>query len=298
MLEDGNKKSLFITGASGYLGQRFLELLELAQIDEIVCLRHQGTVAESAQITVVEGDLNEPQTFAHAIKEGVSVLHLAALTGKGSRADHNLFNLEATKGLLRAAIDQGAGEILFVSSVAVEFEDRAGYHYADAKAEAEKVVLASELPSLIVRPTMIFGPHAPVLEGLSKLASAPLVPVFGGGGNCCQPVFVDDLARWLDFALHRIPFDGSTFTIGGPTILTMKELLAELRQLAKGKKGGLIPFPLGLTRSLLRLAEPLLLPLLPLTAGQLASFANSSLGQTLSDANGGHLLRTPLAKML
>ncbi|MFT7617329.1 MAG: nucleoside-diphosphate-sugar epimerase [Planctomycetota bacterium] len=292
-----NKKSLFVTGGSGFLGRRFLELMDRSVFEKVVCLRHSTPVADLPGITFVEGDLEDSESYRAHIEEGMTIVHLAGLTGKGSKADHFKFNFEATQALLRAAADQAACEFLFVSSVAVAFEDRSGYHYAEAKEVAEQAVLTSSIPSLIVRPTMIFGPDAPVLQGLAKLASAPIVPVFGGGENQCQPVFVDDLAKWLEFAIHGMVFDDSTHTIGGSTKLTMKELLVELRQRSNKGTGGLVRFPLRSTRFMLRVAEPLLLSLLPLTAGQLASFANDSISSPLPESFGGNLLTTPLSEM-
>ena len=63
--------------------------------------------------------------------------------------------------------------------------------------------------------------------------------------------------------------------LGGPAAYSMKELLGKLR----GKAGSpaFLHVPLGLTRSVLGAVEGPLLPVLPFTAGQLATFANDSI---------------------
>ncbi len=291
-------KSLFVTGGSGYLGKRFLGCLDPSRFRRVVVLQRQGTIEPKEEMEVVEGDLLDPRSYQSSIDGDMTIVHLAALTGKGTRAAHREMNLDTTKALLAAAQSQGAREFLFVSSIAAGFKYRAGYHYADAKALGEKAVQESGLAHLIVRPTMIFGPQAPVLEGLEKLASAPLVPVFGGGANICQPIHVDDMAKWLVFALENISFDGETLALGGPDGISMRALLQKIRICSTGKEGGLVTAPLGFIRFCLQLLEGPFFSLLPLTAGQLASFANDSVAEPLSNELGGHLISTPLEDMI
>ncbi len=291
-------KSLFVTGGSGYLGKRFLGLLDPSRFRRVVVLQRQGTIEPKGEMEVVAGDLLDPKSYRSSIDGDTMIVHLAALTGKGTRAAHMEMNLGATKALLAAAQSRGAREFFFVSSIAAGFENRTGYHYADAKALGEKAVQESGLAHLIVRPTMIFGPSAPVLEGLGKLASAPLVPVFGGGANICQPIDVDDMAKWLVFALENIVFDGDTYALGGPDKISMRALLQKIRIRKTGKEGGLVTAPLGLIRFCLQLLEGPLLPFLPLTAGQLASFANDSVAEALPRDLGGHLISTHLEDMM
>jgi hypothetical protein len=57
----------------------------------------------------------------------------------------------------------------------------------------------------------------------------------------------------------------------------MRELLLGIRGALRGRRDGpVVRLPLAAMRHALGAAEPLLLPVLPLTAGQLASFANPS----------------------
>ncbi len=264
--------SLFITGATGFLGSRFLELADLGRFRSVRALV-RGESALPDGVEAVRGDLLDPGDWQRAIESDAVVLHLAALTGKASRRRHFEVNDLGTARLLEAARSAGVRRFLLVSSIAVAFEDRPGYHYAEAKEAAERRVRTSGLESLIVRPTMVFGPGSPVEEGLARLASLPVVPLFGGGENRLQPVAAADLARFLDAALDR-DFDGGCLTVAGPEVWTMRELLRRLGREKLGKARPAVSFPLRPTRGLLRLVEPLLRSILPLTAGQLASFAN------------------------
>ncbi len=291
-------QSLFITGGSGYLGRYFLKALDVDMYDKIVLLDRSGTLAHKAGFAVHAGDLLDPGSYENVIEEGATVIHMAALTGKGRRAEHFLMNKVATERLLGAAIRKGARRFLFLSSIAVEFAVRPGYHYADAKLAAEQAVQSSGIDHLIVRPTMIFGPEAPVMQGLSKLATAPLVPLFGGGSHQCQPVHVQDMARWLVFALRSLAFDNSIYSVAGPEALSLKNLLRMIRKKETGKDGGFLNWPLAPTRFLLRLIESPLMKFMPLTSGQLATFANDSTAALMAQEQGGHFLKTPITEMI
>jgi NADH dehydrogenase len=154
-----------------------------------------------------------------------------------------------------------------VSSIAVRFAGAPRYHYAESKKQAEEIVRTSGMPYTIVRPTLVLGPGSPNLESLTRLALMPVVPLFGGAEARVQPVHVDDLAAALVLICANPP-RGETVEVGGPETLTMRDLLSRLRGAPLHSVN--VPFkPLAFA---LGACEDLLFPLLPFTAGQLASF--------------------------
>ncbi len=94
----------------------------------------------------------------------------------------------------------------------------------------------------------------------SSLKSVLIAAVFGAG--------------LLVAALARRPLGGETIDAGGPDLLDLNALLVRIRLAQGGRAGPFVHLPVGPIRSLLALLEPLLFPLLPFTAGQLASFVN------------------------
>lgn len=273
---------LFLTGSSGFVGRRVLSLLSQAKYADVrLLIREPARLSPLRPLPpgwrVVPGDLTDPDPWAAQLEGVETVLHLAGATGKASRAEHFTVNVKGTEQLLERAWSAGVKRFLYVSSNAVTYTDRPHYHYAEAKTAAELVVRNTELDWLIVRPTIVLGPGSPVGASLRRLASLPIPLLFGAGDALVQPVHVDDLARTLvaTLALHR--WDGAVIAVGGPEVVSIGELLARMRNPERPADTRFLGIPLRPLRGLLALLEPLLLPLLPFTAGQLALFANPSL---------------------
>ena len=280
---------IFVTGGSGFVGRRLLKALP-ALGRPIYALQRIAVREEIRGVEPVIGDLLEPGTYAPVLAKCRTVLHLAASTGRAAAAEHMRANAEGTARLVGAAKDAGVTEFLFVSSIAAAFPDTRGYPYAIAKRAAEESVRASGLPFLIVRPTMILGPGAPLLAALEKLALLPLTVVPGSGRVRVQPVHVDDVVRCLMVAAQDHLFTGDTVAIGGPDIVTFRDLLGEIRRARKGASGSAVRVPLVVLQTPLRIAEAAgLVKLLPITAGQLTSFKFDGLADLnrLQDAAGG-----------
>jgi NADH dehydrogenase len=266
--------SIFVTGGAGYLGRRFLSLLSRDRFDDVRLLVLDPTEVEGEGATLVAGDLRRPADWEDRLAGVDFVIHLAAVTGKARPRLYREVIEEGTAALVGAAAQAGVRGFLHVSSIAVKFTDRPCYFYAASKLESEAIVAGAGVPFTILRPTMIAGPGAPVIEGLAKLAGGLVMPVFGRGEVEVQPIHVDDLARSMVDLLSEERFEGETIETGGPERLSIETLMERIRSVRFGKKPRALHLPLRFFRRVLCMMEPLLLPLLPLTAGQLATFAN------------------------
>ncbi len=269
--------AVFITGATGFIGRRVLAALGPSSNRPIRCLVREGrSFAEGPSVSAIRGDLDWPESFAAALAGTHTVLHLAARTGKGSRRDHFTANCEGTEKLVRASREAGVKRFVNVSSIATTFVHRTAYHYADAKRQAEQIVRSSGLRFVNVRPTFVFGAGSPVGNGLLKLATMPVVPLFGDGSVRVQPIHVDDVAAFLAAALDDGRLDNHDVDLGGAEILSMRDLLTRMRQAATGRNATFVRLPGLATMRALALVEPLAAGLLPIGAGQLCAFVNDS----------------------
>lgn len=273
---------LLLTGGSGFVGRGLLQHLAAtgAKVTLLTrspdALRRAVPPAEGWQY--LAGDITDPSTYARQLAGIHTVLHLAAVTGRAPASQYAAVIHEGTRRLVRACEDRGVPRFVFVSSIAAGFADRRYYPYAEAKARAEDAVRGSRTDWLIVRPTMVFGRGSPVLKGLVTLAGALVGLMPGTGSAIVQPIDRDDLALILNSLVSERP-GREIIEVGGPDQLSLLDLLRKIRVELRGRPGPMIRLPLELMRRALALIEPTSLGMLPLTAGQLAPFANDGIAR-------------------
>jgi NADH dehydrogenase len=288
--------TLFVTGASGFVGRHVLARAG-ERFERVIALARGELADLPAGVEWLRGDLleNSPAPWELSLAGCDAVLHLAATTGKAAPAEFERGIVEATQRVAAAARRAGVRHFVYVSSVAVRFTDQAHYPYAHTKTRAEQAVRESGVPATIVRPTIVAGPGSPVMKGFATLALAPLTPVFGDGQKRVAPIHVEDLAEMLVEIAAREP-SAEPIELGGPQTFTLDALLAGLRSAHGRGSAHLVHLPLAPIRALLAALEPALRPVLPLTAGQLATFANDGLpSPSAFTAQRGKALRPALS---
>jgi len=270
---------MVITGAGGFIGRELVAQLLEAEREGVTCLVRriepaQREASGRAGWRVHVADLLDADAYHDCLEAGSTVIHLAALTGAASADAFQRANVEATRRLIEGARKADVARLVFVSSIAVSFRDKRFYPYAASKQAAERVVIESGIPWVIVRPTMVLGRESRIGHALRRLASGPAGIIFGSGSVKVQPVHVRDLANLLLAISDEPESSGEVIEVGGPDAVSFASLLRRMR-VAVGRSGGpWVRLPLTATRLGLAAVESLLGPLLPLTAGQLTSFAN------------------------
>lgn len=279
---NSKKNSLFITGASGFIGQNLLRKIDYEEYRQVFCLvRKENDVIENLSryenVNIIKADISESEIYSEYLKLSDIVIHLAALTGKAARSAYFKVNSEGTRILLEQCAKSNIKRFLFISSIAAEFQDIKGYHYAESKIEAERHVIRSGLPYTILRPTIVIGIGSPILDSFLKLIKAPITLIFGDGDVKIQPVFIDDLTDCILEVVKNSSFLNQTLTVAGPEQITMKAFIRTLHKLSYNKKLRLIHLPVRPIKKMLLLLENKYLAYLPLTAGQLSSFTNDGI---------------------
>lgn len=253
---------LFVTGATGGIGQRLLPALIRAG-HAVACLtRRSGSLPEGAR--PVAGDLLQPQAYAAHLAEADGILHLAALTHSGDPEAYFSINVEGTRRLVAAASGQGfAGRFVFMSTRAVGAACGA---YGESKALAEDVVRRSGLSWTILRPGEVYGAgRGEAIDKLIRMVRrGPVVLLPGGNGPLLAPVHIDDVLEATLAALDAPAADGQVYTLAGPEEYTFAGLVAALEG-AYGVRRLALRLPLGLLGLVSRIAWRfgLALPVVP-----------------------------------
>jgi len=172
---------VLVTGGGGFLGGAIVRALR-ARGDQVIAMQ-RGDYPElkALGVEVHRGDLCDRALLRRASNGCDLVLHVAGKTGVwGDYREYHHCNVEATRNVIEACLENGIGRLVHTSTPSVVFAGRdedpadesAPYparflnHYQATKAQAERLVLAANsarLATLALRPHLIWGPGDPHL---------------------------------------------------------------------------------------------------------------------------------------
>ncbi len=246
----------FVTGGSGFLGGRLIEMLVAQGVAVAALARsdsaHASVSAKGAR--PVAGDLSDPDTWRAAL-EGVDVVfHAAAhLHFWGDWNDFVTVHVEATMALIAAARAAGVKRVVLVSAASVVMRDavtmfdidetapltdRRYLPYSATKAMAEAAALAQSsdaMAIMAVRPPLIWGSGDTFDGALGTRIRAGQFAYFSGGHYRHTTCHVDNACHGALLAAQQ-GRGGEAYFIADTEVTELREFLDQ-RILA----GGLTP---------------------------------------------------------
>ena len=98
-------------------------------------------------------------------------------------------------------------------------------------------MLAAVPSATILRPSVVFGPEDQFTNRFAALARmSPVLPLIGGGETKMQPVYVGDVATAIADAVDGKAKAGATYELGGPEVLTMREIIEIILAITERKR--------------------------------------------------------------
>jgi NADH dehydrogenase len=171
---------------------------------------------------------------------------------------------QGARHVAEAARSAGVGTLVHISAIGASPD--APSVYGRTKAAGEAAVKEVFPDAVILRPSIVFGPEDDFFNRFAALARiAPALPLIGGGKTRLQPVFVGDVARAVLAALAGKAGVVGPYELGGPEVLTLKEVMQRVLAYAMRKRL-LVPEPFWLAK--LQAAFLQWLPNPPLTIDQ------------------------------
>ncbi len=225
---------ILLTGATGYIGQRLLPVLAEAG-HEVVCLVRDARrfslpdtlpAARHAQVSLVEADLLDAASLE---KLPLDIDAAYYLVHSMSGHDKNFFKLEQESAYHFADyLDRTpARQVIYLSGIA---NDRALSVHLRSRAAVEHVLARHHPERLtVLRASIIIGSGSASFEIIRDLVEKLPVMVTPRWLNSrCQPLGIRDVMFYLTAVLDNPACRGQSFDLGGPDVLTYREMLLGL----------------------------------------------------------------------
>ena len=236
--------TVLVTGATGLLGRRVVARLLDTGHSVRTMVRRPGSenVFATPPTEVCYGDVTDPDALTEACRDISEVIHLVAVIRGGER-QFDAINRQGAANVAAAA--KAAGSVrrfIHVSALGAANNPRLRYLYS--KWQGEQEVIASGLPHVIIRPSLIFGPGDEFTTAVAALVrTMPITPVIGSGNNRLQPIHVDDVARCVVSSVRGNIRGNRVLEIGGPQRLSYNEVVSAVAR-AMGRKRLRLNIPL------------------------------------------------------
>lgn len=214
-----------VTGVTGYVGGRLVpELLSAGYRVRALArspqrLRGRPWVGD---VEAVEADASDLDQIRAAL-EGVEVAYYL-IHSLGSGRTFESRDRTTALTFARAAREAGVRRIVYLGGLYPEGEDLSP-HLA-SRTEVGEILLASGVPTTVLRAAVILGSGSASFEMMRYLTERlPAMTVPRWVENRIQPIAIRDVLRYLVGAASMPPEVSRGFDIGGPEVLTYRDMM-------------------------------------------------------------------------
>ncbi len=226
-------RKIVITGANGFIGSNLVKLALEKGYDVYPIVREGSSprLLSELETEIYRTDFLSYQRLNRSFKQiGNDVdlfIHCAGVTEARNTDEFQRGNVQVTENLLKTIKVSGIGikKFVLLSSLAArgpglekeETGDDPISDYGSSKLQAESILRDHDLPSLIVRPTAVYGPGDLAFLELVKLLKLRLSIMLGNPESKLTFIHVEDLCELIMqsnlFSDPRIyAYDGKTYT--------------------------------------------------------------------------------------
>lgn len=279
-----NNKTITIFGGTGFLGRHVVWALAKTGATIRIAtrspqhayfLRPAGTVG---QVVPVFCNIRDDASVAAVLKGATHAINLVGILNQSGRNTFYRLHVEAAERIAKACRVNDVQLLVHVSALGASLD--APSKYSQSKAQGENKVIHAFPRSVILRPSVIFGPEDNFFNMFASMARlSPCLPLIGGGHTKFQPVYVGDVAKAVrnildDTAAEK--YYGQIYELGGPRIYTFRKLMEILKECTY-QEVFLAPVPVPLAKVMGAIAG--LLPGQPLTVDNVRSLAKDNVIQ-------------------
>lgn len=225
-------KLVTVFGGSGFVGRAVVASLTKRGYRVRVAVRkpevayYMAPLGNVGQIQMVQANVRNRASVEHVVKGSDHVVNLVGILAESGRQRFNTVQVLGAKNIAESAKAAGI-RMTHLSSLAADVNSPSDY--ARTKGEGENAVLSVLPESVILRPSIIFGPEDRFFNRFANMARfSPFLPAIGGGETKLQPVYVGDVAEAVARAVDGKLVPGGVYELGGPDVQPFKNWMKDM----------------------------------------------------------------------
>lgn len=269
------RKIITVFGGTGFLGRHIIYALARTGAQIRVATR----VPQRAYFLRPAGDVGQIVPFVCNVHDGASVANalrgathavnlVGALYEQGKNSTFEKLHHLAPKRMAEQAGEANLESFVHISALGASTQSASAY--SRTKALGENAVTQTFARSVVLRPSVVFGPEDDFFNRFAEMARfSPFLPVVGSGETKFQPVYVGDIAKAVKTIItapYPQKYAGQTYELGGPETLSFRDCLNRLLAVT-GQEARVLSLPVPLAQAVAFFGS--VLPKPPLTRDQI-----------------------------
>jgi NADH dehydrogenase len=263
-----NQKIICLFGGGGFLGKHLMRQLTRLDYRVKVATRNPylkgylKPLGSPGQIELFKTNIFDLEDLKQVLKNCDFAINLVGILHETRKQKFSQIHSQFPYLLSNLCNEIGINNLIHVSALGIK-EKRLS-RYMQSKLQGEKNIQENFKPSVILRPSVIFGPEDKFFNTFASVAQfSPVLPLIGGGKTKFAPIYVGDVAKAIVKSLELNNSEPKIYELGGPENYSFKELMELLLREIKKKKF-LISIPFGIAKLqsyfLQMMPNPLLTP--------------------------------------
>jgi uncharacterized protein YbjT (DUF2867 family) len=233
---------ILLTGATGYIGKRLLPVLVDAGHEVVCCVRDRSRFnppkSMLSQISIIQIDLLKPETLSAIPKDIDGAYYL--VHSMAASTDYQVLEQKSAINFREALDKTEVKHVVYLSGIVNETE--LSEHLESRKA-VEFELSKGTYNFTTLRAGIIIGSGSASFEIIRDLVEKlPVMIAPKWLLTKCQPISISDVIAFLSKSLFNEKTYNKDFDIGGPDILTYKQMLLEFGRMRNLKRRiGIVP---------------------------------------------------------
>lgn len=225
-----------VIGATGFVGRALVPAL--AERMAVTAVSRSGDAPAAERVQPVAADALEPQSLRRAL-DGVDILYY--LVHSLGQANFGDVDRRAARNLAAEAARAGVGQIVFLGGLGDDDPDLS--EHLRSRAETARVLADGHVPVTNLRAAVVVGRGSAAFDTMIALVDRlPVMVAPRWVATPTQPIALADVVAYLCGVAGHPDTLGETFDLGGPDVLTYREMIEHIGEL-RGRRPRIVEVP-------------------------------------------------------